>query len=372
MTFSNSISFHCSFIVITVCLEIEIDHVARLNGLFALGDEVEVIKLISQDPTSPKIVDAKRLTFRSTHQIDQTEFLVQLFLQQTLLGRYASVGSTIPVTMYGKTHNFILIESEPHTERKQLLRVTSHTKIIWSKQKISDSSKEPLESSVDSSYDDVGGLAEQIRLLKELIELPLSQPKLFKDYGIRPPRGVLLYGPPGTGKTLLASAVARATGSRCFHLGATDVVSKFYGDSESKLRDVFEQARQQAPSIIFIDELDAIAPKRDSSDSEVTKRVVGALLALMDGIDSKPSGSSNSPNSANSDRVVVLAATNRPNSLDPALRRPGRFDREIEVPIPNERSRKEILQVYLKKMPSIHRPQITHPALARKKPKAPR
>jgi transitional endoplasmic reticulum ATPase len=316
-----------------------------LNAALALGDDVEVSKMSQSDTNILHVVDAKKVMFRSTQIIEQTEFLVNAFLHQTLVGRYISVGASISVTIYGKPYTFICSETDPKpvaAKPGQVFRIAPQTRVSWIKAKQDDSK---VEINDTASYQSVGGLRDQIKLLKELIELPLTNPDLFRQYGIRPPRGVLLYGPPGTGKTLLASAVAASTGAKCFQLSASDVVSKFYGESESRLREMFEQARQHAPSIIFIDELDAIAPKRDASDSEVTKRVVGSLLALMDGIDSKPSAG------GLGDRVVVLAATNRPNSLDPALRRPGRFDREIEIPIPNEKARKEILDVYIKKMP---------------------
>lgn len=309
---------------------------SRLNASISLGDEVEIVKLVGKDSPQQLVIDIKKAIFQASQPIDQSEFLVNAFLHQTLVGRVISVGSSVSVSLYGKPYTFTCSQTEPPTSAQNLVRIGPYTRTSWAP------SAKISATSASQFYQAVGGLEEQIKLLKELIELPLTNPDLFKRYGIKPPRGVLLYGPPGTGKTLLASAVAQSTGAKCFQLSAADVVSKYYGESESRLREIFEQARQQNPAIIFIDELDAIAPKRDSSDSEVTKRVVGSLLTLMDGIDSK---------SAAGDRVVVLAATNRPNALDPALRRPGRFDREIEVPIPNEKARKGIFDVYLRNIP---------------------
>jgi transitional endoplasmic reticulum ATPase len=188
------------------------------------------------------------------------------------------------------------------------------------------------------TYEDIGGLQEEIRKIREMVELPLKYPELFERLGVEAPKGVLLYGPPGTGKTLLAKAVANETNAAFFSISGPEIMSKFYGESEERLREIFRQAEENAPSIIFIDEIDAIAPKREEVTGEVEKRVVSQLLALMDGL--KPRG-----------RVVVIGATNRPNAIDPALRRPGRFDREIEIGVPNKQGRLEILQIHTRGMP---------------------
>jgi transitional endoplasmic reticulum ATPase len=203
------------------------------------------------------------------------------------------------------------------------------------------------------TYEDVGGLDREIERVREMVELPLRHPSLFKRLGIDPPKGVLLRGPPGCGKTLLARAVANESEAHFISINGPEIMSKFYGESEKKLRKLFVEAEEKSPSIIFIDEIDAIAPKRETVTGEVERRVVAQLLALMDGLHSRG-------------RVIVIGATNRPNSLDPALRRPGRFDRELEIKVPNEKGRREIFQIHTRNMPldkkiSLkHFSQITH------------
>ncbi|XP_072192553.1 ATPase family gene 2 protein homolog A isoform X2 [Excalfactoria chinensis] len=191
------------------------------------------------------------------------------------------------------------------------------------------------------TYDMIGGLSSQLKTIRETVELPLKQAELFKSYGISPPRGVLLYGPPGTGKTLIAKAIANEVGAHVTVINGPEIISKFYGESESRLRQIFAEASLRCPSIIFIDELDALCPKREGSQNEVEKRVVASLLTLMDGIGSE----------GTEGQLVVLGATNRPHALDAALRRPGRFDKEIEIGIPNAQDRLDILQKLLKKVP---------------------
>ncbi|MBQ7593857.1 MAG: CDC48 family AAA ATPase [Synergistaceae bacterium] len=190
------------------------------------------------------------------------------------------------------------------------------------------------------SYEDIGGLSSQIRKVREMIELPLRFPQVFERLGIQPPRGVLLYGPPGTGKTVIARAVANETDAWFTHISGPEIIGKFYGESEERLRKIFEEAQDRAPSIIFIDEIDAIAPKREDmgGEKQVERRVVAQLLALMDGLKSRG-------------QLIVIGATNIPNSLDPALRRPGRFDREISIPIPDRKGRLEILRIHTRGMP---------------------
>jgi len=189
----------------------------------------------------------------------------------------------------------------------------------------------------DIGYDDIGGMGKQLATIKEMVELPLRHPQLFKALGIKPPRGILLYGPPGTGKTLIARAVANETGSFFFTINGPEIMSKMAGESESNLRKAFEQAEKNAPSIIFIDEIDSIAPKREKTQGEVERRIVSQLLTLMDGLKQRA-------------HVVVMAATNRPNSIDSALRRFGRFDREVDIGIPDSTGRLEILQIHTKNM----------------------
>ncbi|MCX6814667.1 MAG: CDC48 family AAA ATPase [Candidatus Aenigmarchaeota archaeon] len=188
------------------------------------------------------------------------------------------------------------------------------------------------------TYEDIGGLGEAIQKIREMVELPMRHPELFTKLGIEPPKGVLLYGPPGSGKTLLARAVANESGVNFFSIAGPEIMSKWYGQSEENLRKIFEEAEKNAPSIIFIDEIDAIAPKREEVTGEVERRVVSQILTLMDGLKSRG-------------KVIVIAATNRQNALDPALRRPGRFDREVEIGVPDQKGRKEILQIHTRNMP---------------------
>ncbi len=191
------------------------------------------------------------------------------------------------------------------------------------------------------TYEDIGGLGNAIEKIREMVELPLRHPELFTKLGIDPPKGVLLYGPPGTGKTLLAKAVANESGANFIFINGPEIMDKFYGQSEANLRNKFDNAEKNAPSIIFIDEIDSIAPKREDVSGEVERRVVSQILTLMDGLKSRG-------------RVIVIAATNRPNALDPALRRPGRFDREIEIGVPDQKGRKEILQIHTRNMPLMN------------------
>lgn len=188
------------------------------------------------------------------------------------------------------------------------------------------------------TYEDIGGLHQSIEKIREMVELPLRHPELFTRLGIDPPKGVLLYGPPGSGKTLLAKAVANESGASFFSIAGPEIMNKFYGESEANLRKIFEEAEKEAPSIIFIDEVDSIAPKREEASGEVERRVVSQLLTLMDGLKSRG-------------KVIVIAATNRPEAIDPALRRGGRFDREVEIGVPDQRGRFEILQIHTRNMP---------------------
>lgn len=197
--------------------------------------------------------------------------------------------------------------------------------------------REDEEKLDDVGYDDIGGCRKQMAQIREMIELPLRHPQLFKTLGVKPPRGVLLYGPPGSGKTLIARAVANETGAFFFLINGPEIMSKMAGEAESNLRKAFEEAEKNSPAIIFIDEIDSIAPKRDKVNGEVERRVVSQLLTLMDGIKSRG-------------HVIVIAATNRPNSIDEALRRFGRFDREIDIGVPDEIGRLEILRIHTKNM----------------------
>jgi transitional endoplasmic reticulum ATPase len=224
---------------------------------------------------------------------------------------------------------FVVAQTTP----KGIVKITEETAIEIQPEAVEVMAKAPLVT-----YEDIGGLGDAIARVREIIELPIKHPELFDRLGIDPPKGVLLYGPPGTGKTLLARAVASESDANFISINGPEIMSKFYGESEKRLREIFEKAEQQAPTIIFIDEIDSIAPKREEVQGEVERRVVAQLLALMDGLQSRG-------------KVIVIAATNRPEALDPALRRPGRFDREIELPVPNRNGRKEILLIHTRGMP---------------------
>ncbi len=232
-------------------------------------------------------------------------------------------------TPFGE-EKFAVISTDP----KGIVRVTRATDI-----ELLPQATAPMEEKVpEVTYEDLGGLNEEVQKVREMIELPLKHPELFERLGIEPPRGILLHGPPGTGKTLLAKAVANESGAKFMVINGPEIMSKFYGESEENLRKIFEQAEKNAPSIIFIDEIDAIAPKREEVRGEVEKRVVSQLLTLLDGLKSRG-------------KIIVIGATNIPNAIDPALRRPGRFDREIELGVPNKEGRKEILQIHTRGMP---------------------
>ncbi|MPL97862.1 ATP-dependent zinc metalloprotease FtsH [bioreactor metagenome] len=223
----------------------------------------------------------------------------------------------------------------------RVMDTTPDGTVIISKSTYVNVEKQPeIEKKARISYEDIGGLGPQIQRIREMIELPLRFPQVFDRLGVQPPKGVLLYGPPGTGKTVIARAVAAETDVYFTHISGPEVIGKFYGESEERLRNVFEDAQAHAPSIIFIDEIDAIAPKREDmgGEKQVERRVVAQLLALMDGLESRG-------------QIVVIGATNIPNTLDPALRRPGRFDREISIPIPDRKGRHEILTIHTRGMP---------------------
>jgi len=230
----------------------------------------------------------------------------------------------------GLQTRFLIVSTQP----SQPCIITENTDIILSPKAV-----EITEEKIpDVTYEDIGGLDEEIKKIREMVELPLKHPEIFERLGIEAPKGVLLHGPPGTGKTLLAKAVANESEANFILINGPELMSKFYGESEKNLRDRFEEAEKAAPSIIFIDEIDAIAPKREESYGEVERRVVSQLLTLMDGLQSRG-------------RVVVIGATNRPNAIDPALRRPGRFDREVSINVPDKKGRLSILKIHTRNMP---------------------
>jgi len=212
--------------------------------------------------------------------------------------------------------------------------ITENTEVVLSNKPVEISE----ESLPEVTYEDIGGLTDEVKKIREMVEVPLKHPEVFERLGIEPPKGVLLHGPPGTGKTLLAKAVANESEANFILLNGPEIMSKFYGESEKKIRDIFEEAEKNAPSIIFIDEIDSIAPKREDSSGEVERRVVSQLLTMMDGLQSRG-------------KVVIIGATNRPNSIDPALRRPGRFDREVEIRAPDKKGRLQVLKIHSRGMP---------------------
>jgi transitional endoplasmic reticulum ATPase len=251
------------------------------------------------------------------------------FVKNRLMERTLVEGDTTLVMMLGHAIPFTVSKTRPHG----IVKVTTESRLTILNEPAPEAKGLPR-----TTYEDIGGLHEEIQRVREMVELPLRHPELFQRLGIEPPKGVLLHGPPGCGKTLLARAVANESEANFYSINGPEIMSKFYGESEARLREIFQQAQQNAPSIIFIDELDAIAPKREEVTGEVERRVVAQLLALMDGL----SGRGN---------VIVIGATNRPGALDPALRRPGRFDREIEIGVPDKQGRNEVLQIHTRGMP---------------------
>jgi transitional endoplasmic reticulum ATPase len=225
---------------------------------------------------------------------------------------------------------FLVVNTNPN----QPVIITENTQVSLSPKAVEITD----ESIPEITYEDIGGLSDEIKKIREMVEIPLKHPEIFQRLGIEPPKGVLLHGPPGTGKTLLAKAVANESEANFILLNGPEIMSKFYGESEKKIRDIFEEAEKTAPAIIFIDELDAIAPKREEVTGEVERRVVSQILTMMDGLKSRG-------------KVIVIAATNRVNAIDPALRRPGRFDREIEINVPSKEGRLSILKIHTRGMP---------------------
>ncbi|MEM0107177.1 MAG: CDC48 family AAA ATPase [Candidatus Micrarchaeaceae archaeon] len=303
---------------------IRIDGYIRQNIGIGIGDKVFVIK--AEVKEAEKIVLAPPPNQRSQPvSPDFIEYAKNKIEEKALVR-----GDVVPIQMLGYVFNFIVAQTIPHG----IVKVTKNTVV--------ELRKEPMsESDVrigDVHYEDIGGLKNEVQKIREMVELPIRYPELFERLGIEPPKGVLLYGPPGTGKTLLAKAVANESDANFIDISGPELVSKFVGESEEKLREIFNEAKQKAPTIIFMDEIDAIAPKREEATSEVERRTVSQLLTLMDGIASRG-------------QVIVIGATNRENSIDPALRRPGRFDREIEIGVPDRNARKEILQIHTRNMP---------------------
>ena len=304
--------------------------IIRIDGLIRNRLDVGINDLIEIRAVESK--DAKSITFAPTEPLRITGG--EQYLAEYLNGALMTKGDTIPINVMGRRIDLVVISTNPSGP----VIINDSTEIIVSEEssKAIQISKEGAATSI--TYEDIGGLGDAVARVREMIELPLRHPELFKRLGVEAPKGVLLHGPPGTGKTLLAKAVANETNSTFYTIGGPEIMSKYYGESEEKLRNIFEQAEKSAPSIIFIDEVDSIAPKRDEVSGEVERRIVAQLLSLMDGMTSRG-------------KVVVIAATNRVNAIDPALRRPGRFDREIEIGVPNRDGRLEVLQIHTRGMP---------------------
>ena len=299
---------------------VRIDGYLRNNAGVSIDDKVTIRKI------DAKI--AERLMLAPTEPLRIVGG--EEYLSQLLEGRVLSRGDFVPINIMGRTVNLVVTNTSPPAEA---VIVTEGTEVL-----VGEQVKEPIRAIPKISYEDIGGLRPVIQKIREMIELPLRHPELFERLGVEAPKGVLLHGPPGTGKTLLARAVASETNANFLSIGGPEIMSKYYGESEERLRDVFKEAQENAPSIIFIDEIDSIAPKREEVTGEVEKRVTSQLLSLMDGLQSRG-------------KVVVIGATNRPNAIDPALRRPGRFDREIEIGVPDRDGRLEVLEIHTRGMP---------------------
>ncbi|MDP2845863.1 MAG: AAA family ATPase, partial [Candidatus Methanoperedens sp.] len=301
---------------------IRIDGNIRTNARVGIDDKIYIEKPITQP--------AKRVVLAPTQQIRLVggpQYLLRL-----LEGRPLLKGQRLRVETVSNPLSFIVISTQP----QGAVIISRNTSLVVKEKVI-----EELAHTAHLTYEDIGGLRREIGLIREMIELPLRHPELFQKLGIEPPKGVLLHGPPGTGKTMIAKAVANETDANFVSISGPEIMSKYYGESEKHLREIFDEAEKAAPTIIFIDEIDSIAPKREEVTGEVERRVVAQLLSLMDGLKTRG-------------QVIVIAATNRPNAIDAALRRGGRFDREIEIGIPDRIGRLEILHVHTRGMPIYH------------------
>ena len=299
---------------------VRIDGNIRRNAGVSIDDRVPV-KIIKA-ASAAKVLFAPTVPLRITGGEE--------YLRRYLDGRVLTRGDVIEISVMGRKIELVATKISPSAEA---VIMGDRTAI-----EISEKPAKEERSTPRITYEDIGGLGPEIKKIREMIELPMKHPELFERLGVEAPKGVLLHGPPGTGKTLLAKALASETNSHFQTLSGPEIMSKYYGESEERLREIFKEAEEEAPSIIFIDEIDSIAPKREEVTGEVERRIVAQLLAVMDGLESRG-------------KVVVIGATNRPDALDPALRRPGRFDREIEIGVPNRESRLEVLQIHARGMP---------------------
>jgi transitional endoplasmic reticulum ATPase len=308
--------------------KIRIDNFTRLNAGVSIGDTVKVVKIADE-------VEAKRVVLAPPEDLPKKIPIANNpHVVNGLIDFPVAKNDSVPIMLglpfiQPQIVAFKVVEIEP----EEAVIITKNTSIEFS-----DKPAAGFEGIKRFSYEDIGGLKDELQRLRETIELPLRHPELFQKLGIEPPKGVLLYGPPGTGKTLIAKAVASESGAHFISIAGPEVISKYYGESEQRLREVFEEARENSPSIIFIDELDSIAPRREEVTGEVERRVVAQLLTMMDGLEERG-------------QVVVIGATNRVDAIDAALRRPGRFDREIEIGVPSELDRIEILKIHTRGMP---------------------
>ena len=297
---------------------VRIDGLIRNNAGVAIGDVVVVKKV--KAPPAEKVVVAP---LEAVPPIDER------YLADALESVPVTKGDNIMIPYFGGRLTFQVVGVSPVADAAL---ITQRTVFVISEK------GEALRGVPQVTYEDIGGLKDEIQKVREMIELPLRHPEIFEKLGVEAPKGILLYGPPGTGKTLLAKAVATESNAHFIPISGPEIMSKFYGESEARLREIFKEAKEKAPTIIFIDEIDSIAPKREEVTGEVERRVVSQLLSLMDGLEARG-------------KVIVIAATNRPNAIDPALRRPGRFDREIEIKVPDKKGRLEILQIHTRHMP---------------------
>ena len=307
---------------------IRIDGFIRSSANVGIDERVNVRK-----------VEAKQATSLTLYPTEPLRIVgAEGYLAQLMEGRVVSKGGVITINIMGRRVDLMITKVEPKAD---VVIVNRGTQVQFTDK----APKQATGNIPKVTYEDIGGLDREISRVREMIELPLKHPELFERLGVEAPKGVLLHGPPGTGKTLLAKAVANETNASFYHIGGPEIMSKFYGESEERLREIFKEAEENAPSIIFIDEIDSIAPKREEVSGDVEKRIVSQLLTIMDGLESRG-------------QLVVIGATNRPNAIDPALRRPGRFDREIEIGLPDRKGRLQVLQIHTRGMPLVEDVQL--------------
>ena len=299
----------------------------RIDGFIRKNSGVAINEFVSVEKTDAEYATSIKLAPVDIRISVDSDFI--MFIKDRLIDRPATRGDTLLIMMLGHSVPFLVVNTKPNG----IVKISPTTEITILSEPVSE-----LEIPSRTTYEDIGGIDEEIRRIREMVELPLQHPEIFQRLGIDPPKGVLLHGPPGCGKTLLARAVASESEANFYAINGPEIMSKFYGESEERMRKMFEDAEKNAPSILFIDEIDAIAPKREEVTGEVERRVVAQLLASMDGLKGRGN-------------VIVIGATNRPDAIDPALRRPGRFDREVEIGIPDRDGRFEILQIHTRGMP---------------------